>query len=213
VLRLAAVDEIAREHCFARTDAKGVLPELSEALPSLVKRDAVLLERGAAERAICHRLAVYLEATVNQGRRDGERWHVDCEYNLFASNIGETEGTDSLRKSMAVDGIDDEPGGEQAHSVYPDLIVHHRDTTTNLLVIEMKVLRPSTKRGGIEFDFRKLTVFQKLGSGFEYKAAALVLILPEDGELDGDTALIAVYAALPGTPELDIGTARKGLAL
>jgi hypothetical protein len=212
VLRLADVDEIAREHRFARTDAIDVLPELSEALASLVKWDAVLLERGAAERAICHRLGVYLETTVNQGRRDGERWHVDCEYNLFASKIGGTEGTDSLRKSMGVGGIEDEPGVEQAHSVYPDLIVHHRNATTNWLVIEMKVLRPSTKRREIEFDFRKLTVFQRCGSGFEYKVAALLLVLRAGVEPHTDTASIAVYTALPSTPELAISTIRKGLA-
>ncbi len=212
MVRLADVEEIARDHCFTRTEAVRVLPELSEALASLIEQDAVLLERGAAERAICHRLAVYLEARVNQVRRDCERWHVDCEYNLFGSNVAQTEGIESLRKWMAVEGIGDETNAGQAHPVYPDLIVHRRDTTTNLLVIEMKVLRPSTKRREIEFDFRKLIVFQEPDGGFEYKAAALVLLLPENVERYGDSAQVAVYAALPDARELEKATATKGSA-
>jgi len=210
VVRLADVDEIAREHHFAGTDA-GSLPGLSEALASLVERDGELLARGAAERAICHRLAVYLEATVNQGRRDRERWHVDCEYNLFGSRIGETECIDSLRKWMAVEGINDAPGDEQIHSVYPDVIVHHRDTTTNLLVIEMKVLRPSTTRNEIEFDLRKLNVFQETGSGFEYSFAAFVVVAPRDVEVDGDTARVALFARSPDAANSTLTRAAKEL--
>ncbi len=212
MVRLEDVDEIAREHRFARTDTRSVLPELSEALASLIERDAVLLERGAAERAVCHRLAVYVEATVNQRRRDDESWHVDCEYNLFGSSIGENGAIGSLRKWMVVEGIADEPDAEQVHSVYPDLIVHRRDTTANLLVIEMKVLRSSTRPKDVEFDFRKLMVFHEPGGSFNYREAVLVLVLPGETTHDGAPDRVALYAAPVNADELHMAAAMKDLA-
>ena len=210
-MHLSDVDEIAREHHFARTEAMSVLPELSEALASLDTWDAKLLDWGAAERAICHRLAVYLEDVVNKDLRDGDRWHVDCEYNLFGSNQKQEGVIESLRKSMPVQGINDGPGKEKIHSVYPDVIVHHRDTTTNLLLIEMKVLRPSTTRNEIEFDLRKLNVFQETGSGFEYGFAAFIVVAPRGVEVDGDTARITLYARSPDAANSTLTAAAKGL--
>lgn len=206
MIGLADVDEIAKEHGFKQTAAADVSPGLGNALASLLKRDAVLVARGAAERAICHRLAVYLECAVNQGCRDGERWDVDCEYNLFGSSAEGTEGRkfSALRKWMQVEGITDERGTESRHCVYPDIIVHCRDTTTNLLVIEMKVLRSTTRPIDIAFDLRKLIVFHRPGDGFAYKGAALVLILPKDKELDGNAAQAVVYARPPNAQDLDI---------
>lgn len=77
-----------------------------------MERDGVLLTFRAHERTVTHRVAVYLESHFPD-------WHVDCEYN---------------RHGVGTDPKEDDEG----ERVFPDIIVHHRGTPDNLLVIEAK---------------------------------------------------------------------------
>jgi hypothetical protein len=91
-------------------------------LQRLFERDAYLLEVDANERAIAHRLAMYLQ----------EHWpdaDVDCEYNR--------DGVDPKR--IAYPGQQPYDDDTDARTVFPDIIVHHRgQRRSNILVIEVK---------------------------------------------------------------------------
>lgn len=77
-----------------------------------MERDGGLLVARAHERTVTHRVAVYLESHF-------PGWHIDCEYN---------------RRGFGTDSKEDNEG----ERVFPDIIVHHRGTSENLLVIEAK---------------------------------------------------------------------------
>jgi len=92
------------------------------ALLRLLCEDTHLLTIDANERSITHRLAIYLQDLL-------PAWHVDCEYN---------------RKFDAPKRLDLTPDGTakvndtNGTTVFPDIIVHRRNTGVNLLVIEVK---------------------------------------------------------------------------
>ena len=98
-----------------------VKQKVSLALEKLFKEDHYLLEEDANERSISHRLALYLQEMF-------PKWDVDCEYNR---NLKEVK---SLNMPSSCVSWDD----TEARTVFPDIIVHHRGTNENLLVIEMK---------------------------------------------------------------------------
>lgn len=173
---LAKVEQIVGDLEFERVDLAVVFPPLSEAVTRLEANDTILLQRGAHERAICHRLAVYLEQEVNLRKAVDGRWHVDCEYNLYGSGHGRARSVEEMRKIIVVQGRQDSDGEESEHSVFPDIVVHRRDTTENQLVVEVKVVRGFPDRREIEFDLRKLAAFQDAGKGFEYGNALFLVV-------------------------------------
>ena len=115
------------------------------ALALVTERDRDLLEDGRNERAVAHRLAVYLEDQF-QG------WHIHCEFNRQGSTNGPED--ERSRKQISAEPPllpPSEEGGVWA-LVDPDIIVHRRRTKLNLLVIEVK---PASS-AGIKRDKAKL---------------------------------------------------------
>jgi len=108
------------------------------AIEALLRDDRQLLVNDASEQAIAHHLAVHLAV-----RFPG--WHVDCEYNRNMEVV--------KRLSYAIDGT----GPTEVHRVIPDVIVHRRNTTTNLVVLELK---KTTNPESDERDVRKLRAFR-----------------------------------------------------
>lgn len=117
---------------------------IARAFLRFIKNDHHLLTVDASERSMTHRLAVYLE-------QEFPEYHVDCEYNrklcdtktidLWRDKIKTLEtkrdNYDPYSKDYEeIQGIID--GGEV--SVYPDIIIHHRGTDNNFIVIEAKKL-------------------------------------------------------------------------
>lgn len=114
---------------------------LNEALDSLLKNDAYILRADANERTISHRLAGYLEPYF-------PGWDVDCEYNR---NHDDPKKLKVPRRNVPNDDA-------QARTVFPDIIVHKRNTDKNLLVIEMK--KTTSQETGV-FDLHKLAAFKQ----------------------------------------------------
>ncbi len=89
------------------------LPDLQERLLQAVtdtyRFDWGLLNIGAGERSLTHKLAEHLQ-------KQFPNWHVDCEYNR--------RGDKPKRLGSAL--------------VLPDVVIHRRDSPENLLVIEVK---------------------------------------------------------------------------
>lgn len=131
---------------------------LFAAYEELIERDSFLLVKDANERSITHKLAEYLQ----QGFPG---WHVDCEYNRWASNPN-----NGPRKFLVDLEEQVSSGDTNGTTVFPDIIVHRRGTTENLLVIEAK------KVGGrLERDRKKLQLFR---SQLDYEYTALVTFPP-----------------------------------
>lgn len=119
------------------------------AISLLLRNDMYLLSNDVAERAITHRLAVYLESEF-------KGWNVDCEYNR---HNGESK---ALRRWIREDKIKEEKNEEEDTSVpgslvYPDIVIHLRGTDINLLVIEVKKSNNRSVEEG--HDIRKIKSF------------------------------------------------------
>lgn len=113
---------------------------LNEALEQLLRADEELLCNDVNERSISHRLASYLEPYF-------PGWNVDCEYNRNHDN---PKRLDIKRRDTSSDDT-------QATTVFPDIIVHKRNTDENLLVIEIK---KTSSRENDDYDLGKLNAFK-----------------------------------------------------
>ncbi len=119
--------------------------KVKSAIDHLFHRDGDLFTLDVNERSISHKLASYLQEEF------GDEWDVDCEYNRDRHEIKYLK---SLKGSGEPDVIDD----TNAQTVYPDIIVHHRDTDDNALVIEIK---KTSNAQGKNFDMKKLRAFKR----------------------------------------------------
>ena len=116
---------------------------LREALKRLLENDAYLLEKDVNERSISHRLAMYLQQLFGD-------WHVDCEYNK--------DHDDPKKLNFSHGQSTTKTNDTNAKTVYPDIIIHHRGTAENLVVIEIK---KTTNSDGTTFDIKKLKAFKE----------------------------------------------------
>lgn len=126
-----------------------VIKKIIAAYDQLVSKDAHLFEVDANERSITHKFAEYLQQLFQD-------WNVDCEYNR---NGFEAKKLETFKKVVDSDDTN-------AVSVYPDIIIHHRGTKDNLLIIEAK----KTSFSGEDFDIKKLKAYKDdLGYRFAFK--------------------------------------------
>jgi len=112
----------------------------------LLSRDSHLLVADANERSITHRLAMYLQ-------NEFPEYDIDCEYNRDGL---EPKRLDSFKKQID----SDETNGA---TVFPDIIVHHRGTHDNFIVIEAKKSsNPRNHRdtGECKCDYCKLRAYK-----------------------------------------------------
>jgi hypothetical protein len=84
---------------------------LYSAYDTLLKQDRALLELDANERSLTHKLAEHLQAEFPD-------WDVDCEYNRNGAIPKRLVGTGYV----STDNTD-------GKTVFPDVIVHQRDST------------------------------------------------------------------------------------
>ncbi|HKY21990.1 MAG TPA: hypothetical protein VJM31_12300 [Vicinamibacterales bacterium] len=91
---------------------------IRRSMARVLDNDLWVLQHGPSERAVAHRLAVYLE-------QEFSGWSTDCEYNR--------QGDEGGRKKAVLSAY------ELPKAVDPDIIVHRRGPDgPNLLVIEVK---------------------------------------------------------------------------
>lgn len=115
----------------------------------LFKNDSFLLENDTNERSVAHKLAEYLQMQFPD-------WNVDCEYNR--------KGLDQ----KILDGIHECSEQKKTDRVYPDIIVHKRNTDDNLLVVEMKIKDEDC------CDIEKLKKFTSASGDFKYRLGLFI---------------------------------------
>jgi hypothetical protein len=108
------------------------------ALGILFKKDSFLLEKDVNERSISHKLAEYLQEQFPD-------YDVDCEYNWQTDDLEERSHKKQLVFTKEEEALfypktdKDKIRDNNAHTVYPDIIVHKRGhNENNLLIIEIK---------------------------------------------------------------------------
>jgi hypothetical protein len=120
---------------------ESIQKKVETAICLLKKNDVFLLQNNVNERSISHKLAEYLQAQFKS-------WHVDCEYNR---DNARAKSLNLPKRNAPDDDLD-------ARTVFPDIIVHHRNTSENLLVIEIK---KSNNSEDDKFDRKKIKAFIK----------------------------------------------------
>lgn len=120
---------------------RDVKRKVRASIDMLLNADRHLFEVDANERAITHKLAEHLK-----GRFRG--WDVDCEYNR----------NQDMPKLLNLPIRNGSSRDTNARTVYPDIVVHRRNTENNLLVIEVK---KTSSRVSDETDLAKLGAFVK----------------------------------------------------
>ena len=149
---------------MVRPTQERVQENVKTAIKALRQRDAYLLQKDVNERSISHKLASYLQDAFTD-------WDVDCEYNRDHDDP-------KLLKRLQIHAEKVSPDDMHARTVFPDIVVHHRGTGDNLLVIEIK---KKTNQQPDCFDEQKLSEF-KCQLGYSY---ALFLRFQTDGEVIG----------------------------
>ena len=144
-----------------------VRAKIEAAFRRFLEKDSYLLTAKANERSITHRFAMYIEEQF-------PGFNVDCEYNR--------DGMESKRLETFKRPVDS--ADEKGVTVYPDIIVHHRGTANNLLVVEAKLSSndsPCQSHATCTCDHCKLRAY-KSDLGYVH---AFYVVFPVDDKLEG----------------------------
>lgn len=147
---------------------------IESALKILFKKDIYLLQKDINERAVAHRLAIYLQCVFPE-------YDVDCEYN---GNVLQDDGKkyicilkDRLKMLGLLKQKEEKVDKEVLERlVYPDIIIHKRDTSENLCIIEIK---KSTSQIPKDYDKLKLECYtsSNYDNNLEYKLGLYIEFL------------------------------------
>ncbi|WP_024518303.1 hypothetical protein [Bradyrhizobium sp. Tv2a-2] len=151
------------------------LNKLVAALQEFYAREAFLLDKDAGERALTHRLAVYLE-------KQYPGWQVDCDYNRLGERM--------LRLPHGTIVSTDDALGK---SIFPDIVVHQRAVPDNLLAVEV---RKATNHQPIEHDQQKLKAMTDPLVWFAWGIGVLLTLAKQN------VAMCEVYVAGKLEPDL-----------
>lgn len=121
---------------------------LNASIDMLFEKDSQIIfeSYNLHERSITHRLAIYVEQHFYN-----TDYIVDVEYNRMRNVYGEDVIGNAIGKNL-----DLQKYGKSVSSVYPDIIVHKRDTNNNLLEIEVKM---QWKNATQDFDYLKINEY------------------------------------------------------
>lgn len=134
------LNELTKGEVFALLDAS---------IDRLFEKDKILLNRSynINERTVSHRLAIHIQSVLNNPELD-----VDIEYNRMQEEYGEGQDVGNAIAKR----FNWEKAGEGEGYVYPDIIVHKRETPLNIVEIEVKM---AWKNGKKKYDYEKINEY------------------------------------------------------
>jgi len=142
----------------------------------------------ASERAIAHRLAVYVERELHRDGliTDTNPIVVDCEYNRHLDSAKlhriPAELKEIVEKGKRTVKPDSDDDSFYVFSIAPDIVVHERGSdANNLLIVEIK---KATNQEVPEYDHLKLSCFTKASPGYGYKLGAAIIIKDDVARVD-----------------------------
>lgn len=144
---------------------------LKIALDRLKKEDRLLFVHDANERSFCFRLGLYLQEEFPD-------FTVDCEYNRNHQDADYFKRLYDAELIRLREEAKKRPLKSDADFVFvfPDIIVHRRDTKDNLLVIETKKTSSTIPDA---FDRRKLVVYRET-LGYRFAKFLRFQVAPSD---------------------------------
>jgi hypothetical protein len=125
-------------------DERYVKQAIENAWNHFLKQDYQLLVKDVNERSITHKFAEHLKSQF-------PTWHIDCEYNR--------DGVDP--KKVHLEPVEVRSDDDTGESVFPDIIVHERGTSNNLLVIEAKKDSNTSDPEAVRKDKMKLDAYKR----------------------------------------------------
>lgn len=159
--------------------------KVKEAVAQLLKEDHYLLQHDLHERTISHKLACYLQEVFPEHNVDCEyNKNVDENYNPKKIRILEEFESELNKFKERLEEIYLKRKGQEfvndilysVKSVYPDIIVHRRDeSSNNLLIIEIKKINEKNS-DSIAYDEKKLISYTdpKNPNNLKYKYGVLI---------------------------------------
>lgn len=155
-----------------------ITQKIESAYRAILSHDSYLFITSANERSMTHKLAEYLQ-------QEFPDWNVDCEYNKNL-NEGKIVPVWEAKRDELMQALENELTDRRRNlivkvldggiSVYPDIIIHHRGTKENLVVIEAK----KENFAGKDFDEQKLEAYK---SHLGYKLAFKIKFPSNETEL------------------------------
>jgi len=134
-------------------DSTTIFESATTAINAFLKGEAELISLNANERSLTHKLAEYLQ-------REFSELNVDCEYNRLGTLVKRLPPPQPSQ-------TDDESG----RTIFPDIIVHKRNSKDNWLVVEVKKSTNKT-----EGDDEKLRALTQGGGDFAYTLGIHLII-------------------------------------
>lgn len=133
---------------YTRPEVESIL---LKAIRKLQERDNIFLDEAfdINERSVTHRLGMYLAELFPDE-------DVDCEYNRQYNDDSDEYIAKNVELSVIENGLTLKD--TEAKTVYPDIIVHRRNTSRNLLAVEVKM---AWKSGKGQFDEIKAEAYRK----------------------------------------------------
>ena len=128
-------------------NAYEMLGKIVSAIGKFIEIEASLLDLDVNERSLTHMLALHLSNQFIE-------WHVDCEYNRFGDKIKRLPDVEAICSNDVA-----------GRSIFPDIIIHRRGKTRNLLAVEFK----KTSNAAPSNDIPKLKGLTKRDGDYAYK--------------------------------------------
>ncbi|MEQ3307324.1 hypothetical protein AAA294_07490 [Fusobacterium varium] len=127
-----------------------IIEKLKICVEKLKKKDIYLIKNDGSERAIAHRLALYMEDEFSE-------YDVDCEYNINIEHHSGRKKIYLLEEEVKKYKSKHKVIEDKEVSILPDIIVHRRgENSKNILIIEIK---KDTSTIDDEYDTFKLKKF------------------------------------------------------
>ncbi len=153
-----------------------IIEKLERCIEKLKEKDLYLIEQNGSERAIAHRLAVYMESEFSD-------YDVDCEYNINIEHNSGRKKIYLLEEEVKKHKPKHRKIEDKEVSILPDIIVHRRSVNThNILVIEIKKDTSIITDDLDQIKLEKLTKTED-GDKLFYKLGCAIKILTESSDV------------------------------
>lgn len=147
-------------------ELQDIKKKVINSIQELFMKDKILISLNVNERTITHKLAEYLQ-------NEFSNFNVDCEYNRSFDEIKELNLPRKLNRLKNTSDVNWDD--LEAKTIFPDIIIHKRNTKVNYIVIELKKW---TNRSSRMIDRIKLKAFTK--EPFNYKFGIFLELLSEN---------------------------------
>lgn len=142
------------------------------ALKEFLRKDSLLLELDVREEALSHRVAFYLEQALEEKKYD-----LSFDSETIESLVTDCEYDKHLDVKKTLHGLIEKYPKKPTKEIRPDIVLHKRNSNTNLIVIEIKKKKSRNKQYAkdkalafVESSYKyKFGIYLEFNTGTNYK--------------------------------------------